>query len=621
MAVHLPEWTRLPFIAAAAAIPLSMLVSSGFSAEKTRTIVRPRTVQQRTFAEDPGAPANRTSPTGPNVPSYSPPPSRPNPKSADLGSPAPGEFIPWSPGSPTNGPVIGLPNPGLGSPLIPPAGGPLLNPALLPIPLTPGVIDPRPVVGIPGQEIPDYPSYAVPQGTVLTGAPLAIDDGYWIVSTRNCPDGGTAEIASGCVRVLHYDATGCVRNAELPQFHGAVDPTRPIVFVIHGSYNYWRDVLNESRAMYRWLSRSGTSRPVQMVFFTWPSDGYAPFALPLEVAVLGRRSAAHSVFLAGLIRDLPPGAGLCMIGHSHGARASLAAAHLLGGGRLENGQRLGAGPASPRALRAVLLAAAVDHQWLNPGERYSEALKTLDRVLLMRNSRDFWLSVYPLRKPFGEPSLSSTGLSPWDRAALGPLAEKVIEYDVSRQLGAGHNLATYYSRSSLAQVAGRFAAFEEDLSWSGTGIGPMPSVIDPGYPLGQTPGSSAEPRSVGTAPPAGVTGETLPPTTGKYSTVRPISPPSGRTPRNPTSNDDASGFVPPRLVAPTEEPVSPEPVQRGRSPQRGTDRSRTDSGFETPRKQDVESPAKILPRIEDDEPAPVRKLPTGQRGPSLQSPP
>ena len=499
---------------------------------------------------------------------------------------------------------------------------------MLPGMVTPGILEPQPGLGLPGQPIPEYPAFVQPGSPGLGGAGLLVDDGYWIVSTRNCPDGGTDAIAAGCVRVLHRDPTGCLRNAELPQFHAALDPTRPIVFVIHGSYNYWRDVLNESRAMHAWLARSGASRPVQMVFFTWPSDGYAPFALPIEVAVLGRKSAAHSVFLAGLIRDLPPGAGLSMIGHSHGARTALAASHLLAGGQLENGQCLGPGPLAPRTMRAVLLAAAVDHQWLNPGERYGRSLEALDRVLVFRNSRDFWLAVYPLRKPFGEPSLSGAGLSPWDRAALGPLAAKVIEFDVSRQLGAGHNLATFYRRGSLAQVAGRFAVFEDDLPVVAPGLPPSPYVIDPsgapvspGYPVGTR--SPANPNSGFRGDPQGPALTTTPPTEGGgYSTTRPITPPQKSRVGEGTGGHD--GFVPPRLVAPPEEDEAP--TVRPRSPQPtekpGTGRSRPYSGFKEVPSRDVESPAKILPQIEE-EPvttAPTRKVPTGLRGPVLGPP-
>ena len=604
---------------------------SASAAEKPRSTARPRTVQQRTFAEDPN-PAGRAPATAPGLATPSAPSGVVQPAPGVV-NPAPGSYLPWPQAQPGGG-VIGLPpqpqffpGPGGGSP---PNGGPYA-PQLLPGVMTPGVLEPQPGLGLPGQAIPEYPPFMAPAGPLppsLGSSGLLADSGYWIVSTRNCPDGGTDEIAAGCVRVLHRDPTGCLQNAELPQFHAALDPTRPIVFVIHGSYNYWRDVLNESQAMHAWLARSGASRPVQMVFFTWPSDGYAPFALPLEVAVLGRRSAAHSVFLAGLIRDLPPGAGLSMIGHSHGARTSLAAAHLLAGGRLENGQCLGPGPLAPRTMRAVLLAAAVDHQWLNPGERYGRALEALDRVLVFRNSRDFWLAVYPLRKPFGEPSLSGAGLSPWDRAALGPLAAKVIEFDVSRQLGAGHNLATFYRRGSLAQVAGRFAVFEDDLPVVVPGSGPAPYVVDPsgqpispGYPVGTRaptipnnglPGDLQSPAVTTTPPAEG----------GRYSTTRPITPP--RNSRGNLSGDGTGaqdGFVPPRLVPPSGAIETPTVTPRNAQPveKPGTGRSRPDSGFKEIPPREVESPAKILPQIEE-EPASPRKLPTGLRGPNLVPP-
>src|SRR5436305_10614317 len=116
---------------------------------------------------------------------------------------------------------------------------------------------------------------------------------------------------------------------------------------------------------------------------------------------------------------------------SHVTRSSVAALHLFCGWALEMGHALPAGYAVPRHLRAVLIAAAVDHHWLNPGERYGQALVVPERVLLMRNSRDATLGIYPLRKGVGPRALGQYGLGQDDRFILGSLGAKVDELDAA----------------------------------------------------------------------------------------------------------------------------------------------------------------------------------------------
>jgi hypothetical protein len=397
--------------------------------------------------------------------------------------------------------------------------------------------------------------------------PAAFPSDYWIVSSRGCPpcDRGWAPQCTSCFR---HTVDGRVRRVGFDDVIGGLDPSRPVTIVVHGSYNYDSDVLVESRNMHRWLSRAG-GQPAQMIYFTWPSDGYVPVLLQLEIAVLGRRSSYHSAYLAHLISRLPPGQPVTLMGHSHGARVSVAAAHLLGGGRLENGQVFLYSPAPPRRIRAVLLAAAIDHDWLNPGDRYGRSLCVLEQVLVLRNMRDFWLSVYPLRKPFGDQALGRTGLSPCDRGALGPLGAKVVEFDVTRAIGRGHNMAQYYSRPAIGAVVAPFAEFRDSAvsmpsDWVPlTSPGPAPvrteyrgtqeTPVAPTPPTGPTLGPALVPT--GSREP----GETRPashrpklfvapsrralqeaPTRAAPATTGPVSRPPGRT--NPRPGEPVLEF-------------------------------------------------------------------------------
>jgi hypothetical protein len=162
---------------------------------------------------------------------------------------------------------------------------------------------------------------------------------------------------------------------------------------------------------------------------------------------------------------------------------------------LEKGQALPPGYAVPQHLRAVLLAAAIDHDWLNPGERYGQALLAPEKVLVMRNSRDATLGIYPLRKGLGERALGRCGLGADDRFALGPIGSKVVEMDVARFADWHHGFAHYHEQPALAAAMLPYVYFQDD----------APGVVGPLHasPV-LTPTHRAPPSQ---APPAVPTGK------------------------------------------------------------------------------------------------------------------
>jgi hypothetical protein len=330
-----------------------------------------------------------------------------------------------------------------------------------------------------------------PQATDSVPGDVIGDCDYWIVSSRNC-DGSRAPCdADCCLSYFHCpgDRSFCPQTREA--FLGSIRPDRPVCFVVHGSYNWWGDVMAESRRIHRWIRSGAPQSPIQVVIFTWPSDGNMPFIFPVDIAILGRRSAAHGAYLANVITQFPSAQPVSIVGHSHGARTTVAALHVLGGGRLEQGQVLPPGHPVPSHLHAVLLAAAIDHDWLNPGDRYGQALVVPEKMLLMRNSRDATLGIYPLRTGVGERALGRGGLGADDRFALGPLGAKVIEMDVARFADWHHGFANYHERPELAAAIRPYVYFQD-----------LPSEIGPVIgPTLLSPSTATPPQADATAPP------------------------------------------------------------------------------------------------------------------------
>lgn len=282
---------------------------------------------------------------------------------------------------------------------------------------------------------------------------------FWIISSRCCPDPKGAACCRNCLDYVHRDPDGllCRKNREL--FQAWLRPGVPVCIVVHGSFSNWRDVRVDSHRMYGWIRCAAPHWPLQMVFFTWPSEGPTQVCVLADVCILGRRGARHGIYFAKLISQIPPGHPVTTFGHSHGARTVAAGLHLLGGGEVQGSRFTGPDPGNP--VRMVLSAAAIDHHWLNPGERYGRALCRANRLLLLRNREDCVLHLYPLRKPFARRALSSSGFSREDRTRLGWLNAKTQQLDVSRIIGHRHFWHNYYAQPAIARSMAPFIYYAD----------------------------------------------------------------------------------------------------------------------------------------------------------------
>ncbi|MFN0054532.1 MAG: hypothetical protein ACKV0T_20340 [Planctomycetales bacterium] len=351
--------------------------------------------------------------------------------------------------------------------------------------LPPGTILPPETVGVPSR------SQSAPPVPAASGPVLDCD--YWIVSSRRCKDREAAG-QLGCLEYYHRTSVAEPVRLGRDQFLSWLEPDVPVCFVMHGSYNWWRDVVKESRGINRWIRSASPETKIQVVFYTWPSDGNAPYVFPIDIARLGRKSSYHAMYLAGLVGQLPPEQPVCLVGHSHGARTAAAALHLLGGGAVEDGQSLAPGYSTPNRLRAVLVAAAFDHDWLNPGARYGRALLPVEQVLLMRNSRDATLSIYPLRKGWSQRAIGKAGLGRDDRMAMDESGKKVIEMDAMGFAGSNHSFADYHERPELAAAIAPFVSFQDE------GFVARPTPINQQEPPASAQSSTAEENPAETEP-------------------------------------------------------------------------------------------------------------------------
>lgn len=282
---------------------------------------------------------------------------------------------------------------------------------------------------------------------------------YWIVSTRTC----IQHRRDGCPNCVFQYARR-TPNQRLDagteaDFRSWFRPDVPVCIVVHGSFVSPENTLIDSHDTYRWLKKSSPHRPIQFVFFTWPSNQITTLVIPqVDIAVLGKRSAFNGLHLTRMLTQIPKSCPVSFIGHSHGARTVLAAMHVLGGGKL-HGYVLNKDVATGRRIRVIVAAAAADRKWITPGERYGRALRMTECFVNLRNRLDAPLLLYPLRVPFADLPLSQ-GLSRFNVARMGSSARKVTEFDVTHLVGVMHMWPNYYRQPEIASVLMPYIHFD-----------------------------------------------------------------------------------------------------------------------------------------------------------------
>ncbi len=287
---------------------------------------------------------------------------------------------------------------------------------------------------------------------------------FWIVETEDCPQ-VMGSNPWPCLNFHHLDPDGLRQRDDGSRFLAAATTGRPVVVILHGNRYDFRDAADEGFAVADALDRQhALPDDAIVVSFHWPSDQVFR-GIVRDLNEKGRRAMVAGYHLARFLSVFPPGSRVCLIGHSHGGKAITAALHLLGGGRVSSlaGDPPVAlpTPPPPLRLRAVLIACASDHDWLNPGERLDDALPVCEALLNLHNRGDRALLLYPLGgRGDGHKALGRVGLKRRDLLRLGPLARRVEQHDLRPMLSHSHIFAEAFTHP-------RVAAWVTPYTWAG----------------------------------------------------------------------------------------------------------------------------------------------------------
>lgn len=283
---------------------------------------------------------------------------------------------------------------------------------------------------------------------------------FWIVSSRSAPQ--RIQDVHSWQQLTYYESvnTQQVVRRTSQDFVQAMQPGVPVCIMVHGSFIEWDIALQDAFYTYQWLAKANGGKPMRMVFYTWPSDGPLTYIPTVDVQRMGRRADHNGVYLSRVIQWMPADSPVSLLGHSHGTRVISSALHLMGGGEIHSKYRCNFRPHG-RRIRTVFAAAAVDHYWLNPNNRFGRALFATESLVNLQNRRDAALGVYPWLKPLSGRALARAGFTRIDQRQLGSLNGRIVTMDVTELIQRHHIWPHYYEAPQIAQSLAPYLFYHE----------------------------------------------------------------------------------------------------------------------------------------------------------------
>ncbi|MCG8448488.1 MAG: hypothetical protein MI725_02775 [Pirellulales bacterium] len=230
-------------------------------------------------------------------------------------------------------------------------------------------------------------------------------------------------------------------------------PDRPTVIYVHGNRVATGRDRTEGLKVYHSLKKHGPPHgPIRFIIWSWPST---PIPRPVKDFRV-KAAFTHPVAwqFAWFLDQMPADTHLSLVGYSYGTRVVSGAMHLLEGGRLGE-LKLHSPPDKERApIRAALIAAAFDADWIQPGNYYGRTLHHLECLVLTTNKQDPAMRFYHLSNGHGRVhALGRTGIE--KPRLLGTSARRIKQVDFTDRVGRNHALAEYLAASGKMSTVWR----------------------------------------------------------------------------------------------------------------------------------------------------------------------
>jgi len=281
------------------------------------------------------------------------------------------------------------------------------------------------------------------------GAQTPEDDAQpvWLISTRSAP--ARRPVAGAEVRFRYWRSgeDGQWVSSDLAALAATDDPAVPTTIYIHGNRADPDQAIGQSWPVYRYLRNRSGGRQFRFVIWSWPAGRVSRRGLR-DLREKAARSDTQAFYLACYLDRVRPDVPVNLVGYSFGARVITGALHLLGGGEAAGYSLPRRHTAGRRPVRVVLVAAAVDRDWLLPGHSHGQALGQIEHLLVTQNGRDRALRWYPMLSRRGRSHALGSAGAGW-LARLGSDRDQVEVVGLGRWVGKAHDWARYLSAPDL----------------------------------------------------------------------------------------------------------------------------------------------------------------------------
>jgi hypothetical protein len=291
------------------------------------------------------------------------------------------------------------------------------------------------------------------------GAAERSGDELWLIDCRAMTTvrSATQKVGQRLLTWRFDQASRKWQSVPQQQFLEAAGVVMPTCVWVHGDRVDCDRAFGIGREVYQQLVGTGEDMaPFRFVIWSWPSAQELRGRPLKDARIKAARSDAAGYSLAWTLDKFDSATPLSLLGFSFGARVVTGAVHVTAGGQL-GGYGIALDDDRPAAgYHVVLMAAAVDNNWLLPGQKHDQAIYRIHQLLLLNNCQDWVLKRYHLLKcGNGCQALGYTGLSVPD--SLADRRDVVSQVNAGPYIGKQHRWAPYIYTAPLMNKTRQFA--------------------------------------------------------------------------------------------------------------------------------------------------------------------
>jgi len=272
----------------------------------------------------------------------------------------------------------------------------------------------------------------------------------WLINTRSAPGCGDLEADLSKITYSRLDEScGCGRwqSSDATAFQAFAVPGVPTTVLIHGNGTNEDWAVRHGDELYGLMKQQACGRPFRLIVWSWPADREVR-RIRHDMQIKICRSDVEAYYLARVLPYLPKGTPLSLVGYSLGCRMTSGALQLLAGGSVAGRNLVPEVLAAwnqdgSRHIRVMMVAAAMDANWLEPSSPHGLAPLAVERILVVKNGCDHILKWYShLYGRHGPEALGYVG-------PMSTAGGKLDVIDVSCEVGRKHDFDCYQESSPI----------------------------------------------------------------------------------------------------------------------------------------------------------------------------